>query len=77
MSPEGFSVVRKVYIDDSCSTPAIGSKDEPEVFECQGTDRKSILVQGTYDVVSFVSADSSGMPDRQGTCDPPSEPASI
>ncbi|MBY6034378.1 hypothetical protein KUV59_14445 [Marinobacter daepoensis] len=67
-------VTRSVYADDMCETPLSFGDEFGMDIQCFGQTRESILVQGTYDVLSFPYIDDSGIPDVPEGCDLASEP---
>ena len=71
----GIVVTRSVYVDETCETPLSIDDENGLVIQCFGQTSEKVLVQGTYDVLSFPYIDDSGNPEVPESCDFASEPA--
>lgn len=67
-------VTRSVYVDEICETPLTLDGENGLVVQCFGHNQERVLVQGTYDVLSFPYIDDIGDPDIPESCGLASEP---
>lgn len=67
-------VTRSVYVDEICGTPLTLDGGKVLEVQCFGQNQERVLVQGTYDVLSFPYIDDTGNPDIPESCDLASEP---
>ena len=68
-----ITVTRSVYVDEVCETPLTPDGENGLVIQCVGEGQERVLVQGTYDVLSFPYIDDTGNPDVPEGCDLASE----